>query len=181
MNWFDFARKLVVVLAVIISSRAPFSCPEVENPKNPKLIITKVLIFLLDVRISQLNTLKLKIAKDRLLNFNQLIVTTPCSSYVWANSIDQVINVINVIIQEQYYGLTCISTHNVSHRAETLFCLTISPNADTHWDLTQMPLSLVCSLFVCNIYETELSAKLSKTRIFSRYLTYKTEFTLNIL
>lgn len=122
MNWFDLARKLVVVLAVIISSKTPSSCPEVEIPQSPKLIISKVLIFLLDIRISQLNTLKLEITTDTLLlNLSQLILTTACLSYVQTNSIDQEINIIS---QEKYYGLTYISIHNVSCGAETCIYFT---------------------------------------------------------
>lgn len=128
MNWFHLARKLVIVLAVIISSRTPSICPEVEIPESPKLIISKVLIFLLDIRISQLNTLKLKITKGLLLlNLNQLILTTTCLLYVQANSIDQVIG---INIQEKYYGLAYVSTPNVSHGAETCVSFT--------WPLAQM-------------------------------------------
>lgn len=97
------------------------------------------LIFLLDIGNSQLNILKLKITEGPLLNLNQLLLTTTCLSYVQANSIDQVIN---IIIEEKYYGLTYISTHNGSRGTETCihFCLTNSPNADFHWDPTQVPL-----------------------------------------
>ena len=75
------------------------------------------MIFLLDIRISQLNTLKLKITEGPLLlNLNQVIVATACLLCVQANSIDQVIN---MLIQEKYYTLTSISTHDVFHGAET--------------------------------------------------------------
>lgn len=128
MNWLDLARKLVVILAVIISSRTPSSCSELEIPQSPKLIISKVLIFLLDIRISQLNTLKLKITEGPLLlNLNQVIVATACLLYVQANSIDQVIN---MLIHKKYYALTYISTHNVCHGAETYIYFT--------WLLVQM-------------------------------------------